>query len=204
MAKKQPPWGALIGWVSRYEKLLMSGAGLKLIVRCLSYQGNIIADLLCASRIIKGREGYQWIITPGCCGRFSAACFWCSPVIQQKALCALLRKNAWKSIAAKADLSRAEHARSGERCLLAVFMLQHGLLHPCKCWSSDRRREIMQEKLTSLKIEMWSTLRNRNLIWGFPGFYCIKFWTTCDFNCVFSLPFCLKMNGSASFCGCVC
>lgn len=59
MAKKQPPWGALIGWVSRYEKLLMSGAGLKLIVRCLSYQGNIIADLLCASRIIKGREGYQ-------------------------------------------------------------------------------------------------------------------------------------------------
>lgn len=158
MAKKAAPWSTLIGWVSRYEKLLMSGAGLKLIVHCLSYQGNIIADLLCASRIIKGREGYQWIITPGCCRRFSALfgrgreVFAGDPA--ESILCTL-KENAWKSIPAKPHLRQAEHAWSGEKCLLAVFMHQHGFLHLWRCSSSDRRREIMQQNLTSLKKEMW-------------------------------------------------
>lgn len=41
---KSSSWSTLIGWVSRYEKLFMSGASLKLIVNCLSYLENIIAD----------------------------------------------------------------------------------------------------------------------------------------------------------------
>lgn len=98
---KSSSWSSLIGQVSRYEKLLMSGAGLKLIVNCLSYLENIIADHeqfpFVPAWIIKGKEGYLCIITPGYCHTFSALVWqvgmgeeWrCLVVIQQE------KKNTW-------------------------------------------------------------------------------------------------------------
>lgn len=41
---KRGSWSGPIGSVSTYEKLFVSGTGLKLIVSCLSYPGNIITD----------------------------------------------------------------------------------------------------------------------------------------------------------------